>query len=383
MNDGHTVVGDRRPEDRAAARRISPASTARAARAVPADPRRRRALRIARRPRDGGLRRRGRIRHHRALGQEFPEDHPPAAGAARANSRMFGGVRFGGTLTIDERLRAGLRPHRAVRRRRAGRPSIPMKNGLARGVRQASDFLMALQLTGAAKTESLANLQLRLPVVVIGGGLTAIDTATESLAYYRCRWRSSCSATRPWSPNGAKRGARALDAPKRPRSPTSSSRMRAPSAHERAAAAREGRAPGLIELLERLGRRHHRLSPPPDRCAELHAQSRRSGQGDGRRHPLRRVPGAARRWKSTTAAMPPRCAFRSSSTSDRQDVAGRAVRCRRAPSWSPPGTQPNTVLAREDPAQRHARRPLFPGGRRGRPAGEAGARRQAERRSRC
>src|ERR1041384_5593085 len=43
---------------------------------------------------------------------------------------------------------------------------------------------MALQLTGAAKRSSIANLQLRLPVVVIGGGLTAIDTATESLAYY-------------------------------------------------------------------------------------------------------------------------------------------------------------------------------------------------------
>src|SRR6185369_16261867 len=67
----------------------------------------------------------------------------------------------------------------------AGRPTIvDMKNGLAPGVRQASDFLMALQLTGAAKPDSLANLQVRLPVVVIGGGLTAVDTATESLAYY-------------------------------------------------------------------------------------------------------------------------------------------------------------------------------------------------------
>src|ERR1700757_2907586 len=54
----------------------------------------------------------------------------------------------------------------------------------APGVRQASDFLMALQLAGAAKTDSIANLTVRLPVVVIGGGLTAIDTATESLAYY-------------------------------------------------------------------------------------------------------------------------------------------------------------------------------------------------------
>jgi NADPH-dependent glutamate synthase beta subunit-like oxidoreductase len=43
---------------------------------------------------------------------------------------------------------------------------------------------MALQLTGAAKPDSIANLQLRLPAVVIGGGLTAIDTATEAMAYY-------------------------------------------------------------------------------------------------------------------------------------------------------------------------------------------------------
>ena len=43
---------------------------------------------------------------------------------------------------------------------------------------------MALQLTGAFKKESLANLQVRLPALVIGGGLTAIDTATELLAYY-------------------------------------------------------------------------------------------------------------------------------------------------------------------------------------------------------
>jgi NAD(P)H-flavin reductase len=41
-----------------------------------------------------------------------------------------------------------------------------------------------LQLTGAAKFDSLANLQVRLPAVVIGGGLTAVDTATELQTYY-------------------------------------------------------------------------------------------------------------------------------------------------------------------------------------------------------
>ncbi|MBV8573619.1 MAG: pyridine nucleotide-disulfide oxidoreductase, partial [Acetobacteraceae bacterium] len=101
----------------------------------------------------------------------------------RAQFAMYGGVRFGGTLTIDSAFALGF-DHIALCAG-AGRPTvIPMQNGLVPGVRQASDFLMALQLTGAAKTDTIANLTVRLPVVVIGGGLTAIDTATESLAYY-------------------------------------------------------------------------------------------------------------------------------------------------------------------------------------------------------
>ncbi|HUF04734.1 MAG TPA: FAD-dependent oxidoreductase [Aridibacter sp.] len=101
----------------------------------------------------------------------------------RKRFRAYGGIRFGGTLTIDDAWDFGF-DHIAIATG-AGRPTIvKMKNNLIRGIRQASDFLMALQLTGAFKKDTLSNLQVRLPAVVIGGGLTGIDTATELFAYY-------------------------------------------------------------------------------------------------------------------------------------------------------------------------------------------------------
>jgi NADPH-dependent glutamate synthase beta subunit-like oxidoreductase/NAD(P)H-flavin reductase len=103
--------------------------------------------------------------------------------ARRDALRIYGGVRFGGTLTIGDAWKYGF-DHIAVAAG-AGRPTIiDIKNNLANGIRKASDFLMALQLTGAFKRAALPNLQVRLPALVIGGGLTAIDTATELFAYY-------------------------------------------------------------------------------------------------------------------------------------------------------------------------------------------------------
>jgi NADPH-dependent glutamate synthase beta subunit-like oxidoreductase/NAD(P)H-flavin reductase len=103
--------------------------------------------------------------------------------ARRRGLRIYGGVRFGGTLPIEDAWSYGF-DHVAVASG-AGRPTIiEMKNNLIRGIRKASDFLMALQLTGAFKRDALQNLQARLPALVIGGGLTAIDTATELMAYY-------------------------------------------------------------------------------------------------------------------------------------------------------------------------------------------------------
>jgi NADPH-dependent glutamate synthase beta subunit-like oxidoreductase/NAD(P)H-flavin reductase len=170
----------------------------------------------------------------------------------RREFNMFGGVRFGGTLTIDTAFEIGF-DHIAMCAG-AGRPTvIPMKNGLVRGVRQASDFLMALQLTGAAKPDSLANLQVQMPIVVIGGGLTAIDTATESLAYYVVQVEKFLKR---YETLAAEHGERAVQARWTADEAQTANEFlehgRAIRA-ERAAAARQGRRPRIIDLLNSWG----------------------------------------------------------------------------------------------------------------------------------
>jgi NAD(P)H-flavin reductase len=124
---------------------------------------------------------------------------------------------------------------------------------LARGVRQASDFLMALQLTGAAKANSVANLQLRMPIVVIGGGLTAIDTATESLAYYVVQVEKFLAR---YETLVAEKGAAEVQAGWTPEETETAGEFLAHAyaiRAERALAAREGRNPQLVKLLNTWG----------------------------------------------------------------------------------------------------------------------------------
>lgn len=101
----------------------------------------------------------------------------------RSHFQVFGSVRFGGTITIENAWKLGF-DHVSIAVGAGLSRELSIPNSLSPGMRQANDFLMALQLTGAVKKSSLANLQVRLPAIVIGGGLTGIDTATEVQAYY-------------------------------------------------------------------------------------------------------------------------------------------------------------------------------------------------------
>jgi NADPH-dependent glutamate synthase beta subunit-like oxidoreductase/NAD(P)H-flavin reductase len=265
----------------------------------------------------------------------------------RSEFAMFGGVRFGGTLTIDSAFALGF-DHIAFCAG-AGRPTIvPMKNGLAAGVRQASDFLMALQLTGAAKAESLANLQVRLPIVIIGGGLTAIDTATEALAYYPLQVEKFLSryetlvgergeaAVRPeWTAQEAETASEFLQHAREIRA-------------ERALAAREGRKPRLAELMGRWG-----------------------GATIVYRRRLIDSPSYTLNHEEVAKALEEGIAFAERLTPEEvllDDVGcARALRLSEAGPSAPPrevvlpartilvaaGTQPNTVLAREEPQHVH------------------------------
>jgi NADPH-dependent glutamate synthase beta subunit-like oxidoreductase/NAD(P)H-flavin reductase len=166
--------------------------------------------------------------------------------------KTYGGVRFGGTITLEDAWELGF-DHVAIAAG-AGRPTvIDMKNNLSRGIRKASDFLMALQLSGAYKKTSISNLQVRLPAVVIGGGLTAIDTATELLAYYVVQVEKTAARFAEMSSTRTPDAVRAMfDAEEWELLEEHLGHAKA-LAHERTLAAKEGRTAGIQRLLDSWG----------------------------------------------------------------------------------------------------------------------------------
>ena len=267
-----------------------------------------RTRRRPRHPRHDRLRRRGRIRHHRALGQEFPQAYLPDPGAPAALPGL--------------RLRA-LRRHRDARRRlgtglRSCRrsPSAPACRRRCRFPDRwraacARPRISSWPCSSPAppRNASLANLQVRLPAVVIGGGLTGIDTATEVQAYYikqvektldRYETLVAAHGSRSCASRAGRRIAR--------RYSMNSSRTASWCAPSASARRKEKRPPDFTALIQQWGGVTVAYRRTLQRVAGLSAQSRGSDQGDGGRHLLRRLHEPGGRGSTTTATCRRWCA---------------------------------------------------------------------------
>jgi NADPH-dependent glutamate synthase beta subunit-like oxidoreductase/NAD(P)H-flavin reductase len=269
----------------------------------------------------------------------------------RRQFTMFGGVRFGGALTIDSAFEMGF-DHVALCAG-AGRPTvIPMKNGLARGVRQASDFLMALQLTGAAKANSVTNLQIRMPLVVIGGGLTAVDTATESLAYYVVQVEKFLKRYETLAAEKGEAEVRVgWSAEETQTADEFLSHARAIRA-ERAAAAKAGRKPNLIGLLNSWGGvtiayRRRMIDSP---SYTLNHEEVWKALEEGIRFAECLTPESVEVDSFGHAAALHVIRRQFDDASGKMSAGGDPVRLPAKSILVAAGTQPNTVLGREDPA---------------------------------
>jgi hypothetical protein len=143
--------------------------------------------------------------------------------------------------------------HVALARARASPTIIDMKNNLAarhpQGVRLPDGPAAHRRLQADS---SLANLQVRLPAVVIGGGLTAIDTATELARLLRGAGREDLERYRDARAEKGEAAVRALDTTTRSGASSRAARARraiapsAPSPRPRGASRRSPAAARLV-----------------------------------------------------------------------------------------------------------------------------------------
>jgi NADPH-dependent glutamate synthase beta subunit-like oxidoreductase/NAD(P)H-flavin reductase len=103
----------------------------------------------------------------------------------RKRFSLHGDIRLGSSLKVQQAFDLGFSHVACALGAGAPKLALPtIRNAMPVGVKTASDFLMALHTAGARKLDAATNLQIRMPIVVIGGGLTGVDAATEALAYY-------------------------------------------------------------------------------------------------------------------------------------------------------------------------------------------------------
>jgi NAD(P)H-flavin reductase len=96
--------------------------------------------------------------------------------------KIYSGMQFNAVLNTNDAIKLGFQ-HIALCMGAGSPKLLDLENNLYNGIKTASDFLMSLHL-GAFKKDNLFNLQIQLPLIVLGGGLSAIDCATEAGIYY-------------------------------------------------------------------------------------------------------------------------------------------------------------------------------------------------------
>jgi len=197
--------------------------------------------------------------NHGALGQEFPEAGAPCSSSGAPSSRCSAAYASG--VPSSSRTRWSSVSTNVALAMGAGKPTVlehPQRPSRA-ACAPPPTFLMALQLTGAAKLDSIAK-HAAAPAGRRGrGGLTAIDTATESLAYYLVQIEKFLTRFEALAAESGEDAVRASGTTRSARSPRNSSRTarrgakrsgRPPSAGPRGARGRAAAA---------LGRRDHRV----------------------------------------------------------------------------------------------------------------------------
>ena len=331
--------------------------------------------RAARRSRDGGIRRRRRVRHHRALGQELPQDHPPAARAPRPVRAVRRRA-----LRRHARRRGRVRARLRSRRRRGGRGQA---DGARAAERARDRRAHGVRLPdGAAAHRRGEDGFRRQHAAAAAGGRRRRRTDRDRHRHRGARLLPGAGreiparATKRSSRAEGRGRGRVARGPPQERA-IADGVSRACARDPRRARGRGARGPRAAHRRAAavMGRRDDRLSPPADRQPVVHAEPRGSREGAGGGHPLRRRADAARASKSTRTAT--RARFEVSQHHNDGDGV-----------WHEFGRA--TLPARGDPRRRgHAaqhgarargcralppRRQVFPAARRGGPAGDSRSR---------
>ncbi len=233
--------------------------------------------RAARSARAGRVRRGGRIRHHGALGQEQPEADPAAAGAARAIRDVW---RRAVRRHARGRRRdgAGVRSHRAVH-------GCGQADHARRAQRTGARRAVGVRLPDGAAAHRRRQGRLdRQSAAAAAGGRDRRGPDRDRCGHRVAGLLRGAGREIPAAFRGARRRHRRGRDPRPLGRPGPRGCRGVPGPRARAARGARAGSPARSRGADRgdaarMGRRHHRVPPPPDRQPLVHAEPRGSRKG--------------------------------------------------------------------------------------------------------